>query len=153
MHSICTLQRIENDLSLVVLRNESKGMVDRRLDYDFIALLRQAVYHHADTLHNSGYVTHPLAFYIPVVTSLEPRLYALPITIILKRVTKYRMVESLSDCLDYEVGRFEIHIGNPQWNKILSEERLLHAIVLDAVCATARGWFIKVVNFVHRFNF
>ena len=124
-------------------------MIYGRLDDNLVAWLCEAVDNHTYTLHDTWDVTHPLALYLPAVTLHKPVLDALPVAVVLHSVAQNRVLQTLVQSLADKVGRREVHICHPEWDKVVASEVLLQCIVLDAVRATTLNIAVKIVNLLH----
>ena len=47
-------------------------------------------------------------------------------------ITQHRMLQALTERIDYETGRTEIHIGHPERHKIVMPKEFLQIVILEA---------------------
>ena len=80
------------------------------------------------------------------VTATEPVDDGVEIGLRRPMVAEHRMVEPSADGIDDTVGRWEVHIGDPHGQQVITLEEMVEAVVLNAVGVATRNYLVKVVG-------
>ena len=107
------VERVVDYLAAVSLWRQPERVVDGRLDDDLVARLGEDVHHHADALHDAGYVGEPFALYVPLMVVFQPLLHGGPIVFWLHSVAEERVGHSLAQRVGDEMWCLKVHVGHP----------------------------------------
>jgi len=118
-------ERVVDNLTVHVFRNDAERMVDRWLDNYFVTRFGEALQNETDSLYDAGNITKPFALDFPVMFIMYPLDDTVIIGIRIECVPENLMLQTLLDCVDNKVWCPEIHVGYPKWNKVLVTEVFL----------------------------
>ena len=125
------------------------GMMERRinwgLDDDLIARLRKGQHGHRETANHARRERHPFRRHHPVMTAFQPTCNGFKIGFILEVIAIHRMLGTLDDSLTDEVGRLEIHVGDPHGQHVGIAEDLLAEVIFHAVGISAVDDLVEIV--------
>ena len=139
-------QRVEDDLPAVSLGNEPEGVVDGRLDDDLLVLPDEAVDDQSDALDDSRDVGDPFAAHLPSVVRADPVGDRGAVVGGFRRVAVERVLQPPAERADDEVGRLEIHVGDPHRQQVAAAEVLRERVVFHRIRAAPVDGAVEVAG-------
>ena len=150
VHGVTTiLEREEwvvDHLAVVALGREAEGMVDGRLDDDFLVGSEEDVDGHTDALDDAGDVGEPLRANVPVVMLVDPADDGGAIVGRLDGVAEEGVLEAPAEGVGDEVRGLEVHVGHPKGQQVGVAVARLEGFEFECAGATAVDDFVEIVG-------
>lgn len=138
-------QRVPHHLAVVGARQQVEGVIDGRLHDDSVARAGETVDDQTDALDDAGDVGEPLGPDLPAVAPPLPCDDRGAVALGLDRVAEDRVAEPAAQRLDHEVGRLEIHVGDPHRQQVLPAVVRAQSVELHGAAAAPLHGFVEVV--------
>ena len=145
-------QLIGNKLTSIIYWQVNKRRIHRRIDQNPVTRLSKRLNAKCYSDNDSGNIMQFVSFCLDRIMSGQPINHSAKIRFIAKCIAKKTLVATLPDCIKHAFGCFEIHIGNPHRQKVISSEKRFHQIVLHTRTSLTREHLIEVI-FHHFLSF
>lgn len=143
--AVAPAQRMAHHLLAVALAEPGKGVIDRRLNHDAVARLRQGIDGHADARHNARHVVdvfppdgQSVAFAVPADNGFI-------IAVVLCSIAENGMQAALAQGFGYEGGGGEVHVGHPERQQVRASPVFGHAVNFDGGCSVPVNPCVEIV--------
>ena len=111
-------QWVVHHRSAGALNRQAKQVIDRRLDEDFIAGLREGIQHKSNAFHHTRHETDPLRRNAPIVVCRHPVDNGGAVVGRFGRVAQNWMRQTIAQGIENEIGGGKIHIGHPKREQV-----------------------------------
>ena len=146
-------QRIEYHFTSITLWSQTKRMIHRGLDDNFLVFFRKDIDYQSYTFHNTWNKFNPFTFYIPLVVVMHPIYDTRQKVFRLHGITEKRMLQTSLQSIGNESWSFKIHISHPKRQQIISAPTRQQSPMLEVVTARTVDYFIKIIFHISLLTF